>query len=109
MKKIIITLFILVSIASAPVWAGFGDDKSPFASDENTEEQVDEASNSEDNNTTDFGNDDKFSKESFGRGGGEEVMAGPPPQKPIPLDGGVSLLLLGGIGLGIKKLFGKKQ
>ncbi len=108
MKKILITLFIAVSFAVTPLWAGFGDNKSPFATEENTDEQIDQSNNIEQNNANDFGSDDKFSKESFAKSGGEEVMAGPPPQKPIPLDGGVSLLLLGGIGLGIKKLFGKK-
>lgn len=59
----------------------------------------------------DFGSEDKFSRDNFSN---EQIMNagdgdGPPPPPPIPLDGGASLLLIGGIGLGIRKLLGKKK
>ena len=100
-------IFISLFTFSNLVFAGFGD-KSGVSTDENTEstEQVDASSE-----TKDFGSGKDFSRDNFSQN--EQIMdAGDgddPPPFDIPLDGGVSLLLLGGIGLGIKKLFGKKQ
>ena len=108
--KAFFKLLVFISLISFSnlVFAGFGDN-SGISTDESTELPEQDDASSE---TKDFGSGKDFSRDNFSQKDG--VMdAGdgddPPPMPVIPLDGGVSLLLIGGLGLGIKKLFGKKQ
>lgn len=106
MKKILyIVSFSFCFTVSYNSFAGFGDNT-------NATQEEEQGEGTEKTNTTDFSTDGNFSKESFSSQDGIMDAGdgdGPPPMPDIPLDGGASLLLLGGISLGIKKLFGKKK
>lgn len=104
MKKIIHLIILTVLLFHLnDAQAGFGDDTR--YDEEETGSDVTPTS------TFNFDSEEKFSRDNFSNdqimddGDGDD----PPPMPEIPLDGGASLLLIGGIGLGIRKLLAKRK
>jgi hypothetical protein len=72
--------------------------------------QIGGTSDNSSNPTGGFGQTDFTSDNPTGGFGAEEdIVPGvpPPPPEPVPLDGGVSLLIAAAVGYGAKKLYGE--